>query len=122
MASETKVNAKSHWQAIRSVATHDENFLGIEATSKGKAITHGICRTTKLISSSVIKNVIHNFHSGQYLVLYESGNLEVFLKDGSPERLRPSEKFQGIVYASKPKLYVTWDQNCTMKVGNIEQW
>lgn len=109
--------ASRHWQTIRSITVRCDDTSSDTVTSGEKSITHGIYRTTKIVSSKAIKSVTHNFHSGQYLVLYEDGNLEIFLKDGSCERVHPREKLDGLVYASSTKLYVTWDKFGTIKVN-----
>ena len=119
MAEKGKIAAKDHWQTIRSIATKDDSVHDISVAADGLSVTHGIYRTTRLASTSAIKSITHNFHSGQYLILYEGGSLEVFLKDGSPEKVKPRERIEGIIYASKAKIYVAWDNEGSIKVSQL---
>ena len=79
-------------------------------------VTHGLNQVTKITFSRSIKSVTHNFHSGQYAVLFADGKVEIYLKDGSQEKLKPNEELEGIVYASKSKIYVGWDKEGVLKV------
>ena len=79
-------------------------------------VTHGLNHVTKIAFSKNVKSVTHNFHSGQYAVLFADGKVEIYLKDGSQEKLKPNEELEGIVYASKSKIYVAWDKEGVLKV------
>ena len=114
-----KLAARRHWGTLRRIATREEDEADTTQILTGKSITHGIYKTATLVSQTGITSVIHNLHSGQYLILFEDGNIEVFLKDGSREKIQPQELFNGIVYASKAKLYVTWNDKNLMQACKI---
>ncbi|XP_065064504.1 WD repeat-containing protein 97-like isoform X2 [Rhopilema esculentum] len=111
-----KLTARKHWGTIRRIATREEDEEDATQILTGKSITHGIYKTATLVSQTGIASVTHNLHSGQYLILFEDGNVEVFLKDGSREKVQPQELFNGIIYASKAKLYVTWNDKNLMQL------
>lgn len=107
--------AIKHWTTIRKkITTQNEGTSSLHDINE--SVTHGIYKTINLPSEKEIKSVTHNLHSGQYLILHEDGKIDIFLKDGSKEKASPTEPLSGIVYASKPMLYATWNSQNIMKV------
>eukprot|EP00794_Sanderia_malayensis_P018922 gene18922-20826_t len=98
-----------HWNAIRKLTTPAEN-VDFDST---KTIKHGFYKATQLITTNSIKSVTHNIFSGQYVVLYENGSTEIFLKDGSKDGVQYSPKgnINCIIFASKPKLFLTYQRD-----------
>ena len=112
--------AIKHWHTIRkNISKQNEGTGSLHDISE--SVTHGIYKTINLPSEKEIKSVTHNLHSGQYLVLHEDGEIEIFLKDGSKEKGSPTELLSGIVYASKPMLYATWNSQNIVKVQYVSK-
>ena len=95
--------AHKNWESIKATILSDSP-QGL--TENSRYLTHGIYQNARLTSNSEIKSVVHNIYSGQYLVLYEEGNIEVILSDGSKEVITPTELIGDILFASKATLYV----------------
>ena len=109
-----------HLKANHGILAND-GALANQVISDRTSVTHGIHRTKTITSSQIVKSVTHNFHSGQYLVLYEDGSLDAFLKygrlkNGNLWKLQKLGKFDGIVYASKSQMYIAWTKEGNIKV------
>ncbi len=103
-------NAKERWSSVKKITTSIDGLLDSENTNQ-KTVKHGIYQTIRLDTESRIRSVTHNLYSGQYIILYEEGRIEAFLKDGSKDVVKLKEPIDGLVYASKPKVYLTWQSD-----------
>ncbi len=102
-------NANRHWNAVRQAATAIEEPE--ISSNQQRIIKHGFYKTTRLVTKNLIKSITHNLFSGQYIILYEDGNVEAFLKDGSKDVIKSKEVIGGLIFASKPKLYITFQSD-----------
>ena len=96
--------------------TSNNGVLNEESFVERTPVTHGIYLQAKIASSRNIICVCHNFHSGQYLVHYEDGEMELYLSDGSHEKAESVGLFDGVVYASRSNVYIAWNKEGTLKV------
>ena len=122
LGKEKSVRAKTNWAKLRQITQSEpkEHLSALDLTSNeigdNLVISHGVSPSIKVETHSNIKQIVHNVSSGQYIVLYNNGRIDIVLQDGKKELLISKESFVGLLYTQKSKQYIGWNKKNDIKV------